>query len=450
VNEILQREIKMSKTHIHVGNFIPEIMPVYYMAKIMGLAPFSLYINPVTKEEIIDIKFTSNVCAFTASGATFTILLAGFAYCAFRTEFSFLNDPGDTLCSAVSFPVNFISAVILVITAVTVNRRKVAELLEKLSLIDENLCRLQERCESHKNRKYTQIYWPLMALTVSFMCYDSYVWSKHLDFIFCMMKRYVHVITLTATMQYCKMVQIITNRLSEIHNVLSSTLCNRLSETDMSCILSQEGRSGNKKVLNMSSRIIQVASVDMLNSAVTINRMTTRLEASSCTEAHTILSLRRIYNHIYECTRILNFIFRLPILLDIFRLVTSLISGSYSVVRLFNEPVEAVTSLSFSDFIISRITWILIFFGTLVALTVTCGRATSITKDVAHGVQTFLVQSPLQREQVQQLMLFSQQIFNDGIVFTAAGLFVIDLKLLCTVLTSAITYVIILIQFKSN
>jgi hypothetical protein len=435
----------MSETHIHIGNFIHEIRPVYYMAKIMGLAPFSLKINPTTNEEIIDIKFTSNVGAFTASGVTFTVLLTGFAYCAFRADFSFLKDPSDALCFGVSVPVNFTSAFILVIMALTVNRYKAEELLEKLSFIDGNLCRLRGGCAYNKNKKYVQIYLLIMALAVSFVCYDSYVWSKCVDMMLCIMKRYAHMITLTATMQYCKMVQMITSRLSDIHEVLSSTLSKRLSESDMSHVLSRDGPSASKKVCNVASRIMQVASVDILNSPVTAN-----LKAPPFIETHTILNLRRIYNHIYECTRILNFIFGLPILLDLFRTVTSLISGAYSIVRLFNEPVEAVTSLSFSDFIVSRVTWILIFLGTMISLTVICGRAASIAKDISHGVQTLLVQSHLESEAVEQLLLFSQQISTDGIVFTAAGFFVIDLSLLCTVLTSAVTYVIILIQFKSD
>lgn len=435
----------MSETHVHIGNFIHEIRPVYYMAKIMGLAPFSLKINPVTKEEIVDIKFTSNVGAFTASGLTFTVLLAAFVYCALRTEFSLLKDPSDTLCKAISGPVNFIGAFILVIMAVTVNRHKAEELLGKLSIIDGNLCRLRGGCTCHKNKKYVQMYLPIMVLAVSFACYDSYVWSKSADIMFCTMKRYAHIITLTAIMQYCKMVQMITSRLSDIHEVLSTALSSRLSEADMSCVLNPDGPSGSKKVCNVASRIMQVASVDILNSPVTAN-----LKVTSFTETHTILSLRRIYNHIYECTRILNFIFGLPILLDIFYTVTSLISGSYSVVRLFNEPAEAVTSLNFSDFITSRVTWLLIFLGKIISLTVMCGRAASITKDISHRVQTFLVQSHLESEAVDQLVLFSQQLSTDGIVFTAAGFFVIDLSLLCTVLTSAVTYVIILIQFKSG
>jgi hypothetical protein len=246
------------------------------------------------------------------------------------------------------------------------------------------------------------------------------------------------------------MVQIIRSRLSDIHEVLSSMLSDRLSETGMSCVVNPDGASGSKKVCNLASSIMHVASVDIMNSPVALNAVTADLKALPFTETHAILNLRRIYNHIYECTRILNFIFGLPILLDTFRLVTSLISGSYSVVRLFNEQIEAVTSLNFSDFLTSRMIWILIFLGTLISLTVICERAASRTKDIAHEVQIFLVQSPLKSEAMDQLILFSQQISNDRIVFTAAGFFVIDLSLLCTLLTSAITYIIILIQFKSN
>ncbi|XP_023707689.1 uncharacterized protein LOC111864570 [Cryptotermes secundus] len=73
---------------------------------------------------------------------------------------------------------------------------------------------------------------------------------------------------------------------------------------------------------------------------------------------------------------------------------------------------------------------------------------------MAHLLLPITVAQPskshLDSEAVEQLLLFSQQISTDGIAFTAAGFFVIDLSLLCTVLTSAVTYVIILIQFKSH
>jgi hypothetical protein len=440
----------MTVAHIHVGKFIHEIRPLYCVLKVMGLAPYSLLVNPLTHEETIDIKFASNVGAVTASGLALIALLAGSMYCTLWMEFSLFKNPGDTLCKSISVPINFTSALILVITAVTVNRRQAEELFRKFSSIDASLCRVRRGCESHKKKSHMQLYVPLMALTVTFLCYDIYVWSKNLDTTFCIAKRYAHFVTLAATMQYCKLVQMIRSRLCDIRDILSSTLSDRLAQTDMSCLLRIEGPSDSKKECNVASRIMHVASVDILNSPVTLNRVTANLNAIPFAETHTILSLRRVYNQVHECTRILNFMFAFPLLLDIVRIVTALISDLYSLMRLFNEPVEAVTALSFSDFLISLTTWLLIFLATIIAVTVICGKTVSTAKDIAHEVQTFLLDSPVKSDEAEQLKLFSQQISSDVIVFTAAGFFSIDLPLLCTVLTSAITYVIILIQFKSN
>jgi hypothetical protein len=440
----------MNTADIHVGNFIHEIRPLYCVVKAIGLAPYSLQVNPVTHEEAIDIKFASNVGAVTASGVALISLLAGFMYCTLWMEFSLFKNPGNTLCTSISVPINFISAIILVIMTLTVNRHPAQELFRKFSSIDESLCRVRRGCESHRKKSHVQLYVPLMALMVTFMCYDIYVWSKSLDTTFCIAKRYAHCVTLAAIILYCKLVWMIRSRLCDIRDILSSTLSDRLTQTDMSYVLRIEGPSDSKKECNVASRIMHVASVDILNSPVTLNRVAANLDVQPFAETHTILSLRRVYNQVHECTGILNFMFGFPLLLDIVRTVTALISDLYLILRLFIEPVEEVTALSFSDFLISLSTWLVIFLATITAVTVICGRTASTAKDIAHEVQTFLLDSPVKSDEAEQLRLFSQQISTDAIVLTAAGFFSIDLSMLCTVLTSAITYVIILIQFKSN
>jgi hypothetical protein len=440
----------MSRTLVHDGHVLLELKPLHYVAKTLGLAPFSFKLNSVTNKETIDIKFTSNIGGFIISAVIFFTLLNGFIFSTVQREFSFTIDPGDTLCNAISVPTNIISSLILVIMTSTVNRYKLEELVEKLTVIDEELCHLRGGCAYLKNKIKVQLYIPILALTISFMCYDTFVWSKSFNTMFCIIKRFSHIITLVAVMQFCKMVQIIVGRLSGIHEALSLILPEKLSQVNTPYVHEAEERHVSKKVYSLTSTIMHVASADVLGNSMSLQNMSSDLKAISLTEMQTILSLRRIYNHLYECVKIINFLFGIPILIDMSRTITGVTACLYSVVRLINEPTEAVTRLYFSEFIISRTMWITLLLGTIVSVTVLCEMAASRANSIRHKVQTLLLQNPLRRDVLEQLKMFSQQMSKDRIEFTAAGFFIINLSLLCTFVASVTTYIIVLIQFKSH
>jgi hypothetical protein len=281
------------------------------------------------------------------------------------------------------------------------------------------------------------------------MCYDSFVWRQNVGLMFWIIKRFSHVIALVAKILFCKTVMMIRSRLSGVEEVLSLNLPEKSSHAKHLPAVAPDERKVTNKVYYLTSNMIQVARAEVLNDPLAFNM--TRGDAKPLTFADIckILKLRRIYNHLYECTKIINSIFGFYILLDVCRNITFLTSNLYSVVRLFNEPINAVTNLEFSDFLINRIIWIIILLGTTTCLTVICGTTVSKSKDIAHKIQTLLLEDSQKGDAVEQLKLFSQQMSTDRVVFTAAGFFVIDLSVQCAFLTSVITYIIILIQFKS-
>jgi len=434
---------KMSKTSGHNGNFLLEMKPLYYVAKILGLAPFSFKINPVTNEEIVDIKFTSNIVGFTISAFILITLLIGFVIATIQDEFSLNKDPEDALCHAVSVPLNFTGAVILVIMNLSVNRFKMKELVKTLSLIDGNLYLVWRGRAYHRGKRNAYLYMPILAVVVSLIYFDAFVWCYNYNISFCFIERSCHIITLVAMMQFCKVVQMITCRLSAIHELLSSTFSEKSAHTNTSYALRPIERSHTNKTYRQTSSVKQVATVDSFSNSILFQRVTSDLKTLPVSEVQTILNLRRIYNHIYECSKVINFMFGLPVLIDMSRTGTGLISALYSVGELFSEPTEA-------RLVSSRIIWTTVLLGTMISLTLICETAASRVRDIAHKLQTLLLENPLRSDLLQQLQLFSQQISKDRIEFTAAGFFVIDLSLLCTFLTSVTTYIVVLIQFKTN
>jgi hypothetical protein len=63
-------------------------------------------------------------------------------------------------------------------------------------------------------------------------------------------------------------------------------------------------------------------------------------------------------------------------------------------------------------------------------------------------IQKLLLLQHVRCDIVEQLKLFSEQVTKNEIKFCAFSLFKVDMSLLCTILASVTSYIIILVQFK--
>jgi phosphoribulokinase len=158
-------------------------------------------------------------------------------------------------------------------------------------------------------------------------------------------------------------------------------------------------------------------------------------------EVQLLLKLRRIYYHLYECVKIINFVYGLPILIHTFRTGTGLMSVLYNVGTTINEHPEVSS-------ILSVIVWTIVLVCPIISLTVICDMAVYKSKDIGHKLQVMLLTDNVSIDVEKQLKLYCQQISKDKISFTAAWLFDVNLLFLCTFLTSISTYIVVIIQFK--
>jgi hypothetical protein len=162
---------------------------------------------------------------------------------------------------------------------------------------------------------------------------------------------------------------------------------------------------------------------------------------TSFIEVELLLKLRRMYYHLYECFKIINFMYGLLILIYIFRAGTGLISVLYHIGMYFNEHPGI-------DDILLVIIWTFVLVCPIISLTVICDMAASKSKDIGHKLQALLLIDTVSSDVEKQLKLFCQQMSNDRIEFTAAGLFAVNLSFLCTFLTSIMTYMVVVIELK--
>jgi lipid-A-disaccharide synthase-like uncharacterized protein len=430
----------MGKMPTHIRGFIQDMKPLYYVAKMLGLAPFTLKIDAATNEEIIDIKLTSNIRGFTASAITIIVLLIGFVFATFLPQFSLRQDPVVVLTYVVSVPVNFICSLVLVIMNSTVNRYKIEKLVKKLTSVDKRLTILPTGYSSKRSGRNIQLFMPILVLAVIILSLDVYLAVDKFNLVFCIIERSCEIITLVALMQYCKMALTIRARLSVTYEILSRTFCKRLSR--MNCDNFGTG------ALNVTSNVCSQTCTTLHKSRFILrddfeafNGNQRNIKMPPVTEVELLLKLRRIYYHLCECVKYINFMYGLPILIHIFHTAIGMIVVPYNI-GIFFEVHPGIS------YIIPVIIWTIILLGSTVTLTVICDLAASKTKDIEHKFQALLLIDNISSDVEKQLQLFCQQMSKDRIAFTAAGLFDVNLSFLCTFLTSIMTYMVVLIQFK--
>jgi hypothetical protein len=430
----------MGKMPTHIRSFIQDIKPLYYVAKILGIAPFTLKVNAATNGEIIDIKFNSNICGFAASAVIFILLLIGFVFATFLPQFSLRKDPLEVLTYAVSVPLNFIGSLVLVIMNSTVNRYKLEKLVKKLTSIDKSLTVLRSGYCYQRERRNVQVVIPVLVLAVIFLSSEVFLVYNTLNPVFCVTERSCQVITLVALLQHCKMALMIRSRLCVMYEILSCTFSMKLSHTNCDKFGSNT-LNVTSNVCSHTSKTLHTPRLVLLNDLEAFNGTRTNLKTAGFIEVSVLLKLRRIYHHLYDCSKIINFMYGLPILIYIFRAATGLIALLYELGVSFDEHREIY-------FIVSLIIWTSVLLGPIISLTIICDMDVSKTKDIGHKLQALLLKDTVSSDVVDQLKLFCQQISNDRIVFTAAGLFDVNLSFLCTFLTTFTSYIIVMIQLK--
>jgi hypothetical protein len=167
-------------------------------------------------------------------------------------------------------------------------------------------------------------------------------------------------------------------------------------------------------------------------------------------QLHLIITSRKIYSDVYDATQLLNSVYGFLLLLLFIRAAAGLVTNIYHLVSI---TVYGYVFLEYKNWgspghIGSLVTWIVIFLGTIIMMTVTCQMTMLKSKRIDDIIQKLLLQQPLRCDMLQQLKLFSDQVTKSQIKFSALWFFNVDMSLLCTMLTSVTTYIIVLVQFK--
>ena len=370
----------------------------------MGLAPFSFSRNHETGEESIDTNLNSNVGGVIWTGIVFCVMVAGFIYTKMRYQLDRIMHPGEAVNNAFSFPMNFIVALAALINML-LNRTKFPKFFNKLNSVDVKLSKYRE--------ENCCIFVDAVVVLVVFVLtsYDTWVSQKGLIVIHDVVYRLAYLIGLLTVVQFCKLVNLIERRILVLNKALTFIIQDHFTDVE-----------------SISSCHFDVSTVT--KSSVEIDELQ-------------ILNLRIAYNEIYEASKLVTSLYGFPVLLLIIRTSIALVTNVHGLIW-SPDPVLDHNKEYFESLPV----WVATFLGMLVAMTLSCQMAMLESKEVGDQVQKLLLWQPLVGNNMEQLKLFCMQVSSNRIEFTAFWFFTVDLSLLCTILASATTYIVILVQFK--
>jgi hypothetical protein len=161
-----------------------------------------------------------------------------------------------------------------------------------------------------------------------------------------------------------------------------------------------------------------------------------------------VKALQEYHMHLYDLVQLLNSAYAFQMLLCLGFLFTQLIlvynMAIDLVVKMLSPKAEMATDIQEWNCLGTGVFLSVI----LTCVTVSCELACEEANRTGHLVHTLLLKPDLSRDLILQLQLFSSQVSNLRVKFTACGFFSINTSLICGIGGVVCTYLIILHQFR--
>ncbi|KDR17637.1 hypothetical protein L798_08344 [Zootermopsis nevadensis] len=433
----------------NISDIRHELKHLYYLSKVLCLAPFSFSWNPVAREIFINTSLSSNVTGFIWTLFMSIIMVTGLISGIIRYKHVGHSNPGVALNNSFCFPMNFINA-LLSFVVLFMNRFKFGELVQKLSEIDDKLCQIKlRRCTKYQNY-FLYFAYTVCALLLMFMCYDILEVEERRYFVYSIVYRIAYFISLVLIIQFCHIVRCIEERLIVLERGVSSVLENRTPIGVTSTLTLPSVETVDKsELLSITSLISENENqVEPIENSLLFSRKA--LPHRKSYQLHIIITSRKIYSDIYDATQLINSVYGFILLLLFIRAAAGLVTNIY---HLASITISGYVFVEYKNWgtaghISSLVTWIVIFLSTITMMTVTCQMTILKSKKIGDIIQKLILQQPLRSDMLQQLKLFSDQVAKSEIKFSAFWFFNVDMSLLYTMLTSVTTYIIVLMQAK--
>jgi hypothetical protein len=432
-----------------------SIIPIYYLSKFTGLAPFSLsYCHD--KKGKVEVTVKTLIPAVLYTVLLITVVTA--AQCFVLTIYRFVDLPCGTeeknQVLVLVFALRVISCVTCLVTALTRIRKEMDSLLYKLSVIDTLLGTQNDVLRS--NEKSTWIQVTLLA-PILFFVYVNDSFSMNSDYKIVLWATGIFVcnfIRFVTTMQYVNLIYLLRQKFNILNNYISppENLTEYRTNNNLWEMLLQEPRFSNEDMWKDD-----VQQIEAFHQALYRRHISTIMQGSTniCIQNSWLhkkkllfRALRIIWDVLCDISSSVNSIYGLQILLCIvLAFIEMTLNLSFAIIELkltdtdkMRLYLNVVIPVIWSVMEFLKLLWI------AAACNATCGEANrSVTL-----LQKLLLLPEVDPGHATEIQLFLQQVKDRRPKFTAWDFFTINYSLFGSTVGALVTYLVIIVQMQAN
>jgi len=376
--------------------------PLYFVSKVLGLAPYS-YAQTQSGSHAVKTCSMSSILWTLFVTALMLVLFLHISLFRFLTL-----SPGFSASYLIVFGLQkvslLLSCFVSLLSGVTTNRSKIRKILEMLSTIDEMLIR-KKRVHVYKKEFYTLLSHILLVTSVLMYMFYLYV-AQDLGFRNILFSMY-YVLTL-----FINSVGLI--RFAFLLRIL-------------------------KLGFKITGEELKILETNPVKTTTFFNFTNSRSDTQLCS----IFALRSIHFKLCELGRTVNSSYGLLMLIET-------VHNFLSAVSLVDITIILLDGEKYVNTTVYYMCWLTYYAMKTSFLMLTSHLACSESRKLLAILYKLLLRPDLHHCCERQIRLFVMQVINNGIQFTAAGIFPLDLPTLHSIVSATTMYVIVLQQLKQS
>ncbi|PNF32538.1 hypothetical protein B7P43_G02458 [Cryptotermes secundus] len=343
-----------------------------------------------------------------------------------------------------------LKAISSILLCVTLNGVKSREVISKVIKLDKALL-----CDSSATYRKALIFILVQVIVVHsyeaalFIC-DTWVWTHAVDnlSVWYFISGYPHrTLNMQTTLEFSDLVLLIRNRLQALNSRLSFML-RECVEPDF-VVFSNVTRELVPRSAVMANEIpvtgVKSVKRTFIGSPQHVNL---RQPLFKISQQRNIRSARELYDEMCDIRDLANSMYGFQLLLELGVTTAELTLSSYLMLATI-LGIQSVEINTIGQFISLMAAWQVQYAFKLIIITAPCQSATNEVENMAVLVQKLLLVRDFDQGTVAELQLFSQQLLQRKMKFTAFGFLSLDHSLLFTIVGGVTTFIVIAMQFKA-
>jgi len=421
------------------------VKPLHFVGQLVGLAPYVYTRNTRNGEESIDISVTSNVKKIIWALVLVVVQFIGLSC---KIAGSVINPPDSItylVNDIIQFPFFCATSMVAITLAMTINRKKMSQILNTLCVVDRFLFSDRNIYKKQQTQLLIAVICTSVVSATIFYLDIHYYYTYNLLYIITIyLPDFVWSVN---ELKFMDLVEVLRMRLVTLNASISTVFASDCYKQDA---------TGSTRIRNVQHAVRYVSVSRGVGSDYTkhprhlqiCEEFVGNIIEISCRESKIpsrILKLRKVYNKLYEMCCLINSMYGYMLLQEFTSYTVCMIVDGYNficfLVALYKSEHPMIPPEGYPALILWNLSNLIRPF----LLCLSCQRLNNEFKTTLKSIQILKLRPNVKTGLSDQLRQFSNQVQNCKLGFSACGFFDINLSLFCAVVLSATTQITVLV-----